>query len=71
MQPHPTLLRIGTLSGDLVNLNKARKARASARVRVEAVVNRIAFGRTKAQKAAYKAMREKAAKALDQTRRDP
>lgn len=37
---------------DILNLNKARKARAKAQAAAKAVENRAKFGRTKAQKAA-------------------
>lgn len=38
--------------GDVINLNRARKARAKADRTVEAGANRAKFGRTKAEKAA-------------------
>lgn len=38
--------------GDVINLNRARKARAKAERVVKADANRARFGRTKAEKAA-------------------
>jgi hypothetical protein len=38
--------------GDVVSLNRARKAKAKADRAVQAEANRVAFGRTKAEKAA-------------------
>lgn len=37
---------------EIVNLNRARKAKARAEGQAKAAANRAAFGRTKAQKAA-------------------
>ena len=52
-----------------INLNKARKARAQAADKAEAAQNRVAFGRTKAQKTVDKAASDKAARELDAKRR--
>ena len=38
--------------GEIVNLNRARKSRAKAGQKTEAVANRIAHGRTKVEKQA-------------------
>ncbi len=38
--------------GDIVNLNRARKDRAKAEARARAATNRVAHGRTKAEKQA-------------------
>jgi hypothetical protein len=57
--------------GDIVNLNKARKARAKAAARSEAAANRSLFGLRKSEKDRARAEREEAARKLDQTRRDP
>jgi hypothetical protein len=55
---------------DLVNLNRARKAKARAEKDAQAAANRARFGRTKAEKAADKAVAERLARTLDQARRD-
>lgn len=38
------------MSGEIVNLNKARKAKASSDAKASAVQNRVRFGRTKAER---------------------
>jgi hypothetical protein len=55
---------------DLINLNKARKERVRADKAVKAAENRIAFGRTKAEKDVEKARAENATRLLDGHRRD-
>ncbi len=55
---------------DILNLNKARKARAKAQTAAKAVENRAKFGRTKAQKAADDAERARIAENLDGARRE-
>lgn len=55
---------------EIVNLRGARKARARAEKDAKAAENRAAFGRTKAQKALDRAHNDKAARTLDQARRD-
>ena len=55
---------------DLINLNKARKARARAAREAEAAENRVRFGRVKADKALAEARREKAMSDLDGKKRD-
>lgn len=55
---------------DILNLNKARKARAKAQATAKAVENRAKFGRTKAQKAADEAERARIFENLDGARRD-
>ena len=52
-----------------INLNRARKARARALDEAQAGVNRVKFGRTKAEKAAAEAEAARLARALDQARR--
>ncbi len=54
-----------------INLNQARKARSRAAKDAEAAANRVKHGRTKAEKLADKAEAERAARRLDQTRREP
>ena len=56
---------------DILSLSKARKARARADKDVRASENRARFGRTKAEKLAEKAERERLAKQADAHRRDP
>lgn len=51
--------------GDVVNLNKARKARARGADKTRAAENRAKHGRTKADKSAAEAERQRALKALD------
>lgn len=53
-----------------INLNKARKARAQTAAKAEAAANRVRFGRTKAERSANKLEAEKAARALDRTKRE-
>ena len=53
-----------------INLNKARKVRAAADAKRQAADNRVRFGRGKAEKQASKLDAEKAARALDQTKRE-
>lgn len=55
---------------DILNLNKARKARAKAEAATKAVENRARFGRTKAQKAADEAERARICENLDGARRE-
>jgi len=55
---------------DILNLNKARKARAKAQSAAKAVENRAKFGRSKAQKAADEAERARIAENLDGARRE-
>lgn len=53
-----------------VNLNRFRKARAKAEAKTKAAENRVAFGRTKAEKALADARRDKATRSLDAQRLD-
>jgi hypothetical protein len=55
---------------EIVNLNRFRKAKTRADEKRQAAENRVAFGRTKAEKAADKAGRERAARTLDGVKRD-
>lgn len=50
---------------EIVNLNRFRKAKARADEKRQAAENRVAFGRTKAEKAADKAERTRTARTLD------
>jgi hypothetical protein len=56
---------------DLVNLNRARKARAAAERKAGAAENRILHGRTKAEKTRDALQAEQARKQLDGARRLP
>lgn len=53
-----------------VNLNRFRKARAKAGAKAQAAENRVKFGQTKARKTLEAALRDKAASAVDQARRE-
>ncbi len=55
---------------ELVNFNKARKARARTQAEARAAENRVKFGRTKAEKALAKALADKARRDLDAGERD-
>ena len=55
---------------ELVNLNRARKAKARAAAQATAAANRVAFGRTGAEKRAAKAEAERLAKTLDGAKLD-
>lgn len=54
-----------------VNLNRFRKTRAKADDKARAAENRVAFGRTRAEKDLAQARREKAARELDAKKREP
>jgi len=53
------------MSGEIVNLNKARKARARAAATTQGAQNRISFGRTKAEKQASARAAERASRAQE------
>lgn len=55
----------------VVNLNKARKAKARSERRAKADENAAKFGRTKAQKAADRRASDQAKLHVDQHKRDP
>ncbi|HMO44326.1 MAG TPA: DUF4169 family protein [Phenylobacterium sp.] len=56
--------------GDIVNLNKARKARAKASAEAQAKANRASHGRTKGQSLRDQLEAERARRKLDQAQRD-
>jgi hypothetical protein len=56
---------------EIVNLNRARKARAKQDAQARASANRARFGRTKADKLRDKAEAERLAKRLDDSQREP
>lgn len=58
------------MTADIVNLRRARKAKARDDKRARADTNRVAFGRTKAEKEQTRAERERAGKSLDAHKRD-
>jgi hypothetical protein len=58
------------MAGDVINLNKARKARDKAAGKAKAVENRVGFGRTKGEKTQTISLAEKLKRALDQAKRD-
>jgi len=53
------------VSGEVVNLRAARKAKARAGAEVEAQANRAKFGRTKAERARDEREAERAARLVD------
>jgi hypothetical protein len=57
--------------GEIVNLRRARKAKARAEAEKDAAANRLAFGRGKAEKQATEAARSLETQRLDGHRRDP
>ena len=56
---------------DIVNLNRARKAKARSDARSTAAANRAAHGRTKAEKQAATAEAERRERQLDGVKRGP
>ena len=56
---------------NVVNLNKARKAKDRQETRDQARENRVKFGRAKSEKAVTKAEAEKARRTLDGAKREP
>jgi hypothetical protein len=55
---------------EIVNLNRARKARDKQAAKATAASNRATHGLTKAQRDLARAERERLARLLDQTRRE-
>ena len=58
------------MSAEIINLSKVRKAKARADKSAYAEQNRAKFGVSKAQKDLADSIKEKAARLLDQARRD-
>jgi hypothetical protein len=56
---------------EIINLNRARKARARDEAKATAAVNRAAHGRTKGQREGAEAERARADRLLDGAKRDP
>ena len=57
--------------GEIVNLNRARKSRVKADQKADAIANRVAHGRTKAEKQSADVEQARAARLLDGKTRDP
>jgi hypothetical protein len=55
---------------EIVNLNKARKARERTEAKAAAAENRTRFGRTKAEKSAARLAEIRAARRLDGAKRE-
>lgn len=55
---------------ELINLNKARKAKAKVEGKAKAAENRVRFGRAKSETAVAKLETERARRDLDGKRRD-
>jgi hypothetical protein len=58
------------MSGEIINLNKARKARDKAAKDAKAAQNRASFGRTTGEKAKAMSIAQKARQMLDDAKRD-
>ncbi len=58
------------MTAEIINLSKARKAKARADKGAQATQNRAMFGRSKADKALVKAIEDKTVRLLDQTKRE-
>ncbi len=56
--------------GEIVNLNRARKARDKAADKAVAISNRAVHGQTKAQRLLTQADRDRAARLLDGAKRE-
>ena len=56
---------------EIINLRRARKARDRAASEAEAAANRLSHGRSKAEKQATRAERERLERTLDGAKRDP
>jgi len=55
---------------EIINLNRARKARDKTAAKAEAAANRVTHGLTRAQRDLARAERERQSRLLDQTKRD-
>ena len=58
------------MADNVINLNKARKARAKAEAAAKAGENRARFGRSKAEKTEARSIADKLKQALDASRRE-
>ena len=59
------------MTAEIINLNRARKAKARAEKAGTAAANKMAFGRSKADRSATRAQAERAAALLDGAKRTP
>jgi hypothetical protein len=59
------------MSADIINLRRARKAKARSEREKQAADNRVAFGRSKAEKAVADAERQRTEKSIEGHRREP
>jgi hypothetical protein len=59
------------MTGEIVNLRLARKAKARAADKAHADANRAKFGRTKAERAATSAEAERSARIVDGAKLEP
>jgi hypothetical protein len=55
---------------EIINLNRARKAREKAQDKAQAAANRVVHGRTKSQKQASQMEQARAARLLDGQKRE-
>lgn len=58
------------MTAEIINLSKARKAKARADQGAKAAQNRALFGRSKADKALVKAVEDKTVRLLDHSKRE-
>jgi hypothetical protein len=59
------------MTAEIVNLRRARKDKVRGEREKKAADNRLAYGRSKHEKASAKAERERAGKTIDGHRREP
>lgn len=59
------------MSAEIINLRRARKAKARTEREKEAEANRLAFGRTKAERKVTEAERDRADRMIEGHRREP
>jgi hypothetical protein len=56
---------------EIINLNRARKVKTKVEEKARAAVNRVAHGRTRAEKALERARADKAQRHIDGHKREP
>ncbi|HET9161184.1 MAG TPA: DUF4169 family protein [Caulobacteraceae bacterium] len=56
---------------EIINLNRARKVKTKVEEKARAAVNRVAHGRTQAEKALERARADKAQRHIDGHKREP
>jgi hypothetical protein len=59
------------MTAEIVNLRRFRKAKVRSDAETKAAENRVLHGRTKAEKTRDAFEKERATRALDQTKREP